>query len=561
MSFDTHFIDLHLHPSLKPYHRSAEGVTTDIWEEVAANEESYRSLSKPIRKTIAELARGSQTNLKRFKPGRIRGGLFTLYSIERGLFRLCITNLILRLFLKKRHYPHLGATISGIPFAKVQRILMRIENGQGIDYYEEELLPEYRYVVSQANTNTLDGRQLVIARDYDHFKSTVVNQPDAIVTIFNIEGAHSLCSYKRDKFFSLRLDFNQQKYFFADGEPLSDADRNEIEQCLLISVDRIKGKTNDPLSFAADHTPFYLTFCHMFWNLMAGHAKSFGAKKGLLQPGMENLFDQKLGQNEGITPLGKIVIEALLNRDNGRRILIDIKHMSLKSRLEYYRIIRNKRETENDLIPILCTHGAMNGFEDMASNLQSVDDWSTDKNAYFSRWSINLNNEDIREIHASSGLIGLVFHEFRVPGGKAKRQFELLKKKGNKSDLKKAYIKLIMSNIFQVIQVVRDKSAWDMICLGSDFDGLVDPYNSYASIDQFKDFAKDMGNFLSQPEDLIGCKNNQEGVVPAEKVKELMYGYNAEELVAKFSHQNLEGFLKKYFNKAYLEKPASAPIT
>lgn len=555
-----HFIDLHLHPSLKPYHRSSEGEITNIWQEVTPNQESYLALSKPIRKAISELARGSQTNLNRFKQGNIRGGLFTLYAVERGLFRLCISSVVLWFILRKRHYPHLGASISGIPFTKVQRILDRIANDQGIDYYEEELLPEYRYVVAQVEATSSNSRKLVIARDYDHFKSIIHDQPETVATIFNVEGAHSLCSYKKDSYFSLRFDFEQQKYFFPDGQPLSDEDRNEIEQCLLISVDRIKGKANDPLSFAPEHTPFYLTFCHMFWNLMAGHAKSFGPQRGFFQPGMENLFDQKLGQDDGITPLGKTVIESLLDRGNGRRILIDVKHMSLKSRTDYYQIIRHKRKVENDLVPIMCTHGAMNGFEDIISNDRSADNWASDKNAYFSRWSINLNNEDVQEIHASDGLIGLLFHEFRVPGGKAKQQFKWLKKKGDRAKLKKAYVRLVMSNIFHVIQVIREKSAWDIICLGSDFDGLVDPFNSYTTIDQFKDFALDMEAFLEQPEDLIGYKDSREGVIPASKVKELMFGYSPDELVAKFSHKNLEGFLERYFNDNYLRYSTNTQI-
>ena len=124
-----------------------------------------------------------------------------------------------------------------------------------------------------------------------------------------------------------------------------------------------------------------------------------------------------------------------------------------------------------------------------------------------------------------------------------------------------AYLKQIKSNIFRMIRVIRNKSAWGLIGIGSNFDGLVDPYNSYATIDRFRDFAQDMAGFLQQPQDLIGYKDNQGGVISADKVKALMFGYSPEELVAKFSHLNLENFLEKYFNENYRGKAVTPPVT
>ena len=67
-----------------------------------------------------------------------------------------------------------------------------------------------------------------------------------------------------------------------------------------------------------DHLLGFVTFCHHFNNLLAGHARSFSAKSdlflGLHKPGMRHLFNQEPGLNRGFSSLGREVLELFLDR-------------------------------------------------------------------------------------------------------------------------------------------------------------------------------------------------------------------------------------------------------
>ena len=55
------------------------------------------------------------------------------------------------------------------------------------------------------------------------------------------------------------------------------------------------------------------------------------------------IFGAGKGVDEGMTPLGEKAVALLLDKSKGRRVLIDIKHISLKSRKWYYNYLKKLR--------------------------------------------------------------------------------------------------------------------------------------------------------------------------------------------------------------------------
>jgi len=134
----------------------------------------------------------------------------------------------------------------------------------------------------------------------------------------------------------------------------------------------------------------------------------------------------------GITRLGRKVIKKALSKPN--RILIDIKHMSLEARKQYYEILKQDYGSEN--IPIIASHTGVTGrsYENMpVITCKAYCKWT--KVQYyqpeglmctkFNPWSINLYDEEIMKIVDSDGLIGLNLDE-RILGTKQKKRAELI---------------------------------------------------------------------------------------------------------------------------------------
>ena len=98
---------------------------------------------------------------------------------------------------------------------------------------------------------------------------------------------------------------------------------------------------------------------------MAGHARSLS---GIVS----RAIDQTHGMDTGITSLGKKVINSLLSTHNGKRIYIDIKHMSRKTRIEYYKLLDTRYAGED--IPVYVSHGAVNGYSSIYSSYPLSDE-------------------------------------------------------------------------------------------------------------------------------------------------------------------------------------------
>jgi microsomal dipeptidase-like Zn-dependent dipeptidase len=171
---------------------------------------------------------------------------------------------------------------------------------------------------------------------------------------------------------------------------------------------------------SSSHTYLFMGLAHLEHNPLCTHAYGIKFIK----------HDDFKPVGSGISTLGKDVIREALKKPN--RILIDIKHMSLEARKQYYYILENEYNSER--IPILISHGGVTGVSwdnKPVSCRRKYRDCI--KVTYFkpkgvmgtkfNPWSINLYDEEIRKIVRSDGLIGLNLDE-RILGAKRKRRRE-----------------------------------------------------------------------------------------------------------------------------------------
>ena len=248
----------------------------------------------------------------------------------------------------------------------------------------------------------------------------------------------------------------------------------------------------------------YVTLTHLQQSAFCTHA--YGMKL------IKNPAFNPTGR--GLRPLGKSFIDEALTTQNGKRILIDVKHMSWQSRKEFYRY----RDKEFPEVPIVATHMGVTGVSVLKKPVKKVKTRISDHcvqvsyyrvvgaiDTYFNPWSINLYDEDIEAIMQSGGLIGLSLDQRILGFGNVskenfsmdeflEKEFEYSKKpryhpyvdytKLPKKAFRDLQLRYFCNNWLHVVKVGIKKigaDAWNHICIGSDFDGLIDPLDDFKS--------------------------------------------------------------------------------
>jgi microsomal dipeptidase-like Zn-dependent dipeptidase len=519
-------IDIHAHPQLKPLNSGEDArASKGIWESF---EESRfcNLLNRQIRKALEQTKKESQANLNQALEGNVKGIFPAMGPVERNFFKPDIRHILLRLTIPEIQYRDLACCITGFEMSKVHKIFNRIENGLGVDYFHEELQPEYEFLKNEAEKSKNQTNKMVIAGDFAEFENHL-KEVNTVTCVLTIEGAHSLGNYADDTDFALDISAGNTDRIY-----------NRLMPDFENNIDTMKSWGD------GRHCPFFITICHHFSNLLAGHAKSFSPRRNLLNPGMDDLLNQRAGKNEGFSRLGLDVVQRLLSKENGRRVLIDVKHMSAKARIEYFKLLDEQYWSKGEELPVICSHAALSGYNSLEES-DMRDSYGRWKRHYLSRQSINMSDEEARIIARSNGLIGIVLHGGRLPGGLAKKQMDSAT---NRDQLRDISVKLIMSNIFHFVRAVGDKKAWDVLCIGSDMDGVIVPFEIYPDYTRIKDLATHCLQFLTRPLDL------NEISLDKSDIKQLMYGYDPQELTEKLMSKNVMNFMKKFFHDDYLSK-------
>ena len=351
--------------------------------------------------------------------------------------------------------------------------------------YFESLKQQFAFVEAQDNkTVTIKGktyryRVLKSGAQAQEFLSK--KEENTILLLYNIEGGHNL--------------FHQVNTKVITKEKIVDG-----------SIDFIK-----------DKAPLYFTIAHHFYNQLSGHCESLPEK-------MKKLRDQTFGIDLNLRTQGEMLIKKLLDNKTGNRVLIDIKHMSPLARNRYYEILEDNKEEWGN-IPIIFSHGGANGMNNSEE--------CKINNPLLHNKNIGLFDEEIIRLIKSDGLFGLNLDERVMSNDMA-----LKKTKRYKSPKKryKATSKLVWNNIEQIVKVcaTENLNPWNNICIGSDYDGIINPINGFWTLSMMPRLYKHLHLHLKS-----FLKNNEH----------LAYGYSSQKIMDKIFSENMSDFIIKYYNK------------
>ncbi len=474
------YIDLHVHPALKPMGKSFDKTPPGKNSPHRRSKNSIWHYDPPTAadkalNIISSLTKFSQADLSTLCYGGASVAFVSLYPPEKGFV--------------------LGKPSTGLGGDILKDLIMgvgrnRIDHLQKMPDYFTDLEMGYDfYKQLDGQVIQLEGEKCryKIVSHFDEIKLDAYDTVKTIYLILTIEGAS----------------------VFNTGLQLMNREMNEAE--VLGNIEKIK---------KWEHRLFFIGMAHHFYNELCGHASSL---KGIARWS----GNQENGINSGFTPFGIEVLHKLLENSTGRRILIDIKHMSVASRKEFYEILENEYSSEN--IPIIVSHGAVNGLR--SADFEIPDNQHTA--GRFQSDDINFYDDEIIRIARSGGLLGVQLDERRV-GSRVE-----LKKTGPRMSARNMlfYRSRLLWNQIQHIAEILDREglfAWGIQSVGSDFDGLINPLNGFWTAEQMplldSYLEKHAFNYLSSP--LAEKLNHFNRINPDEIIERFMFD-NAFEFIGK----------------------------
>jgi microsomal dipeptidase-like Zn-dependent dipeptidase len=483
---EKHYVDIHCHPSLKPYSKSFKYNPTKRNAQDTKRKNSIWHYSPPnflekFVNRIVTLTKFTQTDLTAIAKSNTKVFVVALYPFEKHFF---------------------GKEIVGVKGVTDVLVNLAASISQSrMDYirsnndYFADLIDEYNYYLQLHNqVLNIDGKIYTyrLVRNFQDIENNFTAETDTkkiINIILTIEGGHS---------FNIGLDMHKDM-----------ASRTEV----IGNINAIKNW---------EHRPMFITLAHHFYNELCGHARSITI--GMLKK------NQDRGLNTGITELGLEVIDLLLDKSIGKRIPIDVKHLSTASRKAYYKLLDTKYAAEK--IPVIASHGACNGKH-------SIEQWNiptfSEHEDWFCDIDINFYDEELIRIARSNGIFGIQLDERRIGSSKAISESRMIFPNKRKQLQKKA---LLVWRQVQHIAEVLDKEGlfcWGIQSIGSDFDGIVNPINGLWTAENMKDLAEEMLNhaeeYLSKNLVMLNDFNT----------------INAETIVKRVMHENAMEFIKRNY--------------
>jgi len=438
--------DFHLHSFLKPYGYSKynNNNLNDASSAASAWFVDKNTEEDNLLENTVGFSSYRQSDLKSCRDANYRLLINSLYPVERGFTELKQTVLGNSIdFIAGKWLIDLVTEFGKVYIGEIR--------SPGFNYYDD-LIRQLDFVqaMHKIKPNNCSSQYQVINSATDLDKKFL----DGDLLIINtIEGAHSFCN---------------------GNNPIDEEQWNDVSA-------RIKHVKNHP------GKPFFVTIAHHFYNGLCSHSESLFSISAFIQGqsyGMKTLKQQKAGAPEGIpicdkeiTPIGYDVINGLLDTSNGPRIFIDVKHMSVAARQEFY----DYRAVHYPDLPLIYSHGGC--YE------------------YYNE-EINLNERDILEIAASGGIMGLEIDQ-RIMGyneqNKSKR-FDRWFRNAFRSDRRQneMWAEPVWNNMMHIAETcfLNGHDPWKHICLGSDYDGIINPLNEYRTVSQTDELLKCLQHFL-----------------------------------------------------------------
>lgn len=493
------YVDIHVNTTKKPFNSRSISNQYTIWEPMfhECGDETQRS--KTAMNNFGEkVHKKSQSNLEAMVHGNVRLSCLNLSPVEQPFIG---TNSVLTDKNKRK-------TISCIFGVDANQLYLRRTE---INYFKD-LVENINYIKRFENKPYMINGfeyQLKLMRNKSDV-AAISKSKNHMGMAFTVEGGHAL---------------GHSIYINDDITNL-----DEYKTLVINNINRLKGAEPliDGSDIYLDVPVLWISLCKSYKNGLGGMANSLGKSQ-------QSIFSKVEGLNGKESKLGIEVIERLLSTKGGRRILIDIKHMSLDFRNRYYKTIE-RSEILGDAIPIVCSHCGISGLSKKNALYKKRDEDSKNNNFYLSHWQQNLCSEDIAKIYSSRGLIGISLDK-KILGG-ALAFAEIKTTFTNTTQRRTACVKLLMANILTVVKIIRDASAWDIIAIGSDFDEMAEPLSAYKTAADIPLLAKDIRQFLQRPEAILNLFSEED-------IRELMYGLSAEQITNKIMSLNAFNFIER----------------
>lgn len=365
------FSDFHIHTSFKNYYRYVESPDSTIryaGDPLYLNRKYGQSNWKPFTKKAKDKRTGKESNMANYD----QANYANLAGLGGSVLCMSITppeKVMLATPGDRWMNLHFVTHMS----MKRQEVLAA-ENNSSF----HEFLGEYYYAINQ--DSMYNGTKILLAKNNTDLRRIIAD--GGIGLVMTAEGGHVLFG----------------------NDVLSKIDSIKGKDCGAPCRAEIMG--NIEKLRALPHHTFFITVAHFGWNKMFGNAKSLdkpGLRRGLLT--MANLSDDfrknvfaKYGEgivgrvytdnyidttiniaghnvkvkppysaDQYVTDLGYQVVCKLLDAEHDYKqpIYVDVKHMDLRARFEYYHFIdslnRERREQGKSTIPIIASHIGLSG--------------------------------------------------------------------------------------------------------------------------------------------------------------------------------------------------------
>ncbi|HZV70801.1 MAG TPA: hypothetical protein VFG10_14700 [Saprospiraceae bacterium] len=170
-----------------------------------------------------------------------------------------------------------------------------------------------------------------------------------------------------------------------------------------------------------------MAISHLAYNGMTGHSVAWdqgGFINNLIarrnygirvsnDPSYRKQWEGAFFSVPGVNTFGKLVIDSLISKTNGHRILIDLKHSAPSTRQYFIDSILvqkiNTNQQIKDTIYPICSHCGVNGFPRMYGS-PFVNEYNITRAPfvhYIYPFAINLYDEEIEQICRYNGIIGI----------------------------------------------------------------------------------------------------------------------------------------------------------
>jgi microsomal dipeptidase-like Zn-dependent dipeptidase len=402
------YFDLHCHPFLRPNWitnqppNEAFSVSIDPGNVEGVRRAILGAFAKPLEAILD--SQSCLSHINEADPDGTKIIVATMYAMENSYanLELCGFKQVLQ-FIHRMKIDQIQE-IGGTP-AQLQDI--NANTGKNLQPISYHTLLKRELAIVQNGPKNFGAFRYKIANDF----SEIDSDPSVINIILNMEGGHN--------FYTNSNVLDQEK----------PENRGKVTENLAVWKKAAFNREVPSL--------LYITLTHHTTNCLTNHA--FGVPTKFAGAGTNRSAGGFNPNGNRISAEGiKFIRTALRQTDDEDRILIDLKHMSLQSRRQWYEL-RKTLMNEGDFppIPLIASHMGVNGLSWFVPTVASCHSFPADPNCFevvhnpglallgfrlddeapenqrlkFNPWSINLYDEEIQLIVESGGLIGLSFDD------------------------------------------------------------------------------------------------------------------------------------------------------